>query len=419
MARYCEGLYGRTKTGYKIQYPRTKRQSKMVKPFQFARIPKIYFENGKVADLPGIIKMYGNTIILVTGKHSFIHSMHAEFLLHTFEMTGIEHHSVIISGEPSLDIIDQAVSRFNNESVKVVVGIGGGSALDAGKAISAMMYKTESVKEFLEGVGNTDHPGTKLPYIAIPTTSGTGSEATRNAVISHIGKNGFKKSLRHDNFVPDIAIVDPELTLQCPQNITAASGMDCFTQLTEAYLSDKSNEYTDAFALEGLKAIKASLERSFIHGQDLEARTGMSFAALTSGICLANAGLGVVHGFASSIGGMYHIPHGLLCGTLMATSNAINVRELRKNANNVVALKKYASLGKLFLDEEGKSDDYYIDGFIQYLHKLTYDFQLPGLKKYGLEEKDLELICTITEIKNNPVKLALEDLIEIVSNRLL
>jgi alcohol dehydrogenase class IV len=389
----------------------------MVKPFQFARIPQIYFKNGKIADLPGIIKIYGNTIILVTGKDSFIQTSNAEIFLQSLNKTGIKHHLVIISDEPSPEIIDQVVSRFNNESIEVVVSIGGGSVIDAGKAISAMMYKTESVKIFLEGVGNADHPGTKLPFIAIPTTSGTGSEATKNAVISQIGRDGFKKSLRHDNFVPDIAIVDPALTLGCPQNITAASGMDCFTQLTESYLSDKSNEYTDAFAMEGLKAIKTSLERSFLQGQDIEARTGMSFAALTSGICLANAGLGVVHGFASSIGGMYHIPHGLLCGSLMASSNAINVRELRKKDINAVALQKYTSLGRLFLDEEGKSDDYYIDGFIQYLHKLTYDFQLPGLKKYGLEEENIKLICTITEIKNNPVKLMQEDLTEILQSR--
>jgi Alcohol dehydrogenase, class IV len=282
-----------------------------------------------------------------------------------------------------------------------------------------MMHKSESVMEFLEGVGNKEHPGTKLPYIAIPTTSGTGSEATKNAVISQIGEKGFKKSLRHDNFVPDIALVDPELTLQCPQDISAASGMDCFTQLTEAYLSDKSNEYTDALAMEGLKAIKSSLIRSYTNGEDIEARGGMSFAALTSGICLANAGLGVVHGFASSIGGRYNIPHGLVCGTLMASSNEINVRELRKKTTNPDALKKYALLGELFLDEKGKTDNYYIDGFIQYLHKLTNDFQLPGLKKYGIEEKDIELICAITEVKNNPVNLTLKDLTEIVSCRLL
>jgi alcohol dehydrogenase class IV len=389
----------------------------MVKPFQFARIPKIYFGNGKIADLPGIIRMYGNTIILVTGKRSFIQSVHAENLFHAFGLTGIKYQSVIISGEPSPDVIDQAVRKLNNEDIKVVVGIGGGSVLDAGKAISAMMFETESVKEFLEGIGKKDHPGTKLPFIAVPTTSGTGSEATKNAVLSQIGRDGYKKSLRHDNFVPDIAVVDPELTLYCPENITAAGGMDCFTQLTEAYLSDKSSEYTDALAIEGLKAIKFSLVNSYMQGQDPEARAGMSFAALTSGICLANAGLGVVHGFASSIGGMYDIPHGVICGTLMASSNEINVRELRKSESNTAALKKYALLGKLFIEETGKSDDFYIDGFIQYLNELTYDFQLPRLKKYGLKEKDIELICTITEIKNNPIKLALEDLIEIVSNR--
>jgi alcohol dehydrogenase class IV len=391
----------------------------MIKPFQFARIPKIFFRNGMIADLPGIIKLYGKKIVMVTGKNSFIQSRHAEKLFHDFEKAGIGYHIIVIPGEPSPDIIDQAVKRLYNEDVKLVVGIGGGSVLDAGKAISAMMHKSESVMEFLEGVGNKEHPGTKLPYIAIPTTSGTGSEATKNAVISQIGEKGFKKSLRHDNFVPDIALVDPELTLQCPQDISAASGMDCFTQLTEAYLSDKSNEYTDALAMEGLKTIKSSLIRSYTNGEDIEARGGMSFAALTSGICLANAGLGVVHGFASSIGGRYNIPHGLVCGTLMASSNEINIRELRKKTTNPAALKKYALLGELFLDEKGKTDNYYIDGFIQYLHKLTNDFQLPGLKKYGIEEKDIELICAITEVKNNPVNLTLKDLTEIVSCRLL
>jgi alcohol dehydrogenase class IV len=315
-------------------------------------------------------------------------------------------------------MVDQTVKRLHNEKVDMVIGIGGGSVIDAGKAISAMLDKKEIVKDFLEGVGNKEHPGTKLPYIAIPTTSGTGSEATKNAVISNIGKNGFKRSLRHDNFVPDIAIVDPELTLQCPQNISAASGMDCFTQLIEAYLSDKSNEYTDAFAFEGLKAIKTSLIRIYNNDEDIEARSGMSFAALTSGICLANAGLGVVHGFAASIGGMYNIPHGVICGTLMAASNEINVRELRKRSDSPIAFKKYAFLGELFLDEKGKTDDYYIDGFIQYLYKLTDDFHLPGLKEYSFDQKDIGLICEKTEIKNNPVKLAVEDLIEIVNKRL-
>ena len=390
----------------------------MVKPFQFARIPKIYFKSGILSDLPVIARSYGTRIVVVTGKSSFINSPHSEKLFHNFEKAGIGYHLITIPGEPTPDIIDHTVKRFFKEEVNLVIGIGGGSVLDAGKAISAMMYKSESVMEFLEGIGNKEHPGTRLPFIAVPTTSGTGSEATKNAVISQIGKNGFKRSLRNDNFVPDIALVDPELTLQCPQNITGASGMDCFTQLTEAYLSDKSNEYTDALSIEGLKAIKASLVRSYTNGEDIEARAGMSFAALTSGICLANAGLGVVHGFASSIGGMYDIPHGLICGTLMASSNEINVRELRKEATNPDALRKYASLGKLFLDEKGKTSDYYIDGFISYLHELTQYLKLSGLRKFGVKEKDVESVCIKTEMKNNPVKLDVEDLIEIVTNRL-
>ena len=390
----------------------------MVKPFQFARLPKIHFGCGKISELPDLATRYGANIILVTGKSSFMNSIHGENLLNAFLKKNINFYHVIIPGEPSPEMIDDAIANYMHINVNAVISVGGGSVLDAGKAISAMIYRTESVIDFLEGVGKGEHPGTKIPYFAIPTTSGTGSEATKNAVISKIGKEGYKRSLRHDNFVPDIALVDPELTVQCPRVITSASGMDCFTQLTEAFLSDKSNEYTDALSIEGLKAIKSSLIISCIDGENIEARTGMAFAALTSGICLANAGLGIVHGFASSVGGMYNIPHGLICGTLMAVSNEINVRELRRSFINPAALKKYAILGKLFLDIKGKSDQYYTDGFISYLHSLTEDLQLSGLKNYGLGENDVELICSKTEIKNNPVKLAVEDLAEIVLRRL-
>jgi alcohol dehydrogenase class IV len=315
-------------------------------------------------------------------------------------------------------MIDDASEKLKNAQIDSVVSIGGGSVIDAGKALSAMMNKTGSVREYLEGVGTIDHPGTKLPFIALPTTSGTGSEATKNAVLSQTGKDGFKKSLRHENFVPDIAVVDPKLTESCPQTITAASGMDCFTQLTESFLSDKSCEYTDAFAWEGLKAIKSSLLQSYLNGADHEARNNMSFAALTSGICLANAGLGAVHGFASSIGGMFDIPHGVICGTLMASANSINVRELRKNRINDKALNRYALLGRLFLDTEGRSDTYYIDGFIEYLRKLSEELRLPHLGQYGIEDKDLRAISSITELKNNPVILTIEDLTEILKERL-
>jgi alcohol dehydrogenase class IV len=390
-----------------------------MKPFQFSRIPRIIFRNGGLTALPDIIAASGREIILVTGKSSFIDSPGASALINVLETKGIGYGIIRIPSEPDPDMIDNAVTEFRDRNAALVVAIGGGSVIDAGKAISAMMNTEGSVEDYLEEVGTREHRGTKLPFIAVPTTSGTGSEATKNAVISRTGKNGFKKSLRHDNFVPDIALVDPELTLDCPPAITAASGMDCFTQLTEAWLSTKGNEYTDALAIEGIKTIKTSLLRSYIEGKDIEARSGMSFAALTSGICLANAGLGVVHGFASSIGGTYNIPHGLVCGTLMAVSNEITVRKLRATGSNPGALKKYATLGRIFIDEDNRNDDFYITGFISYLHYLTSKLQLPGLKSQGLEENSIEEICNVTGSKNNPVALDKDELMEIVSRRLI
>ena len=390
----------------------------MVKPFQFARLPKIYFKTGIIVQLPTFVQQYGKKIFVVTGKNSFTSTGSADLLFAEFKKKDIDYNILMVHGEPSPETIDNAVVKFNSEKIDLVVGIGGGSVIDAGKAISAMMYRQESVFDFLEGVGKKEHPGTKIPYIAVPTTSGTGSEATKNAVISCVGKEGFKRSLRHDNFVPDVALIDPGLTLNCPAKITAASGMDCFTQLTEAFLSDKSNEYTDALAQEGLKSIKASLINSYQDGENIEARTGMSFAALTSGICLANAGLGVVHGFASSVGGMFDIPHGLICGTLMAKSNQINVRELRNRGNNPAALKKYALLGKLFLGKNKLTDNQYIDGFIEYLYQLAEKLQLTGLHNLGFDEKDIESICLRTECKNNPVLLTTENLQEILISSL-
>jgi alcohol dehydrogenase class IV len=388
----------------------------MVKPFQFARIPVIHFKNGMISGLPDLIRPYGSRLIIVTGKSSFLKSTQAARLFSDLKNVSVSFSHVTIPGEPSPEMIDEIVQNTGNEQIDLVIGIGGGSVLDAGKAISAMLYKTVSVREYLEVNGTLTHPGTRVPFVAVPTTSGTGSEATKNAVISRVGRNGFKRSLRHDNFVPEIALIDPELTISCPADITAASGMDCFTQITEAYLSTKSNPLTDSLAIEGLKEIKKSLLRSCKEGNDAEARSGMAFAALISGICLANAGLGVVHGFASSMGARYDIPHGVICGTLMASANDVNVRMLLKQ-NAFAALEKYVTLGKLFLDNEDKSDEYYIDGFVEYLYRLSEELKLPGLKSAGADENDFNDICQDTECKNNPVKLSSDELLEILKKR--
>ena len=402
----------------------------MPDPFVFARLPRIIFGPGKLNSLPAIIEEYGREIVLVAGRFSFAASQRAEMLRDQLTARGIMIHFIIVSGEPSPAVIDEAVRRLKGAGISLVVSIGGGSVMDAGKAISAMLTTDGSVTDYLEVVGSREHPGTKVPFIAVPTTSGTGSEATKNAVISKVGKEGFKRSLRHDNFVPDLAIIDPELTLGSPPEITAAAGMDCFTQLTEAYLSDKAGAITDALALDGLKAVNRSLLRSYTNGDDIKARSDMSYAALMSGICLANAGLGAVHGMAGTTGALFNIPHGAVCGTLMAAANDMNVRELMKiirhgsstggiavtNANS--ALGKYSALGRIFTDATGKSDNYYIGFFIDYLHAISYRLNMPKLSSYGLVHDDLEAISSQSDVKNNPVRLSSAQLLEILVQRL-
>jgi alcohol dehydrogenase class IV len=390
----------------------------MVKPFRFARLPLISFGNGRVTDLPKLVTDYGKSVLIVTGARSFVASPAAASLFEQLESSGVTIHRVTVGHEPSPELIDETVRKFSGSEPDVVVSIGGGSVIDAGKAVSAMLGKKGSVREYLEVVGDKEHPGTKVPFIAVPTTSGTGSEATKNAVISKVGKDGFKRSLRHENLVPDIALVDPSLTLNCPEDITAAAGMDCFTQLTEAWLSTKSNPYTDALALEGLAAINRSLIRSCTDGADIKARSDMSFAALTSGICLANAGLGAVHGLAGTIGALFEMPHGLVCGTLMSAANEMNVRELRLKGAGDTALIKYAVMGRIFADATGKSDSYYIDFFLDYLRALTYLLDLSKLSRFGITRDDLPGICSQSDLKNNPVSLSAAHLMEILDQRL-
>lgn len=384
----------------------------MIRPFSLAPTPELHFGKGKLSVLPGIITGFGRKALLVTGARSFDHSSSGGDLLILLERQGISYQRYAIPKEPGPETIDRAVNEFHSNMPDCVVAIGGGSVLDAGKAISGMLLLNEGVKDYLEGVGTKTHPGTKVPFIGVPTTSGTGSEATKNAVISETGEHGYKRSLRHNNFVPDVAIVDPQLTVSCSPEITAASGMDAFTQLLESYLSPASGPITDALALEGLSCIARSLLNSHRDGHHIEARTDMALAAYLSGITLANAGLGVVHGFASSLGGYFDIPHGVICSRLMGPANRITVQKLRSKKSE--ALGKYTVVGKLFSNESNKSDAYYIDLLIDTIESMTEEMNIPRLSRYGITEHHFEKIVSATDNKNNPIALEKDSMKEIL-----
>lgn len=377
--------------------------------FTIASTPTLHFGAGKISILTSLVKEYGKNILIIKGKKSFDENRDAQNSVD--QLPGVVNYYTITK-EPSPGDVDLAVQQFHSQNINVVVAIGGGSVLDAGKAISAMLPLNEPVKDFLEGVGTRTHSGSKIPFIAVPTTAGTGSEATKNAVISEVGPQGFKKSLRHNRFVPDHAILDPQLMISTPRSITASTGMDAFTQLLEAYVSTASNSFTDAIAYEGLRLVSESLEKVVSDGSDIEARSKMALAAYYSGVVLANAGLGVVHGFASPIGGYVPIAHGVVCSRLMAPSNKITIRKLRKLDTHHAALKKYASAGALFVNDKSKSESFYVDTLLATIEKYTHDFGIPRLE--GIESC-FEKIIKATDSKNNPVKLETEELEEVLS----
>lgn len=389
-------------------------------PFAFARIPDIHFGPGKLSALPQLIRRYGRRALFVTGSTSFVRSEAHARLKEKLIDSGIEILHAPLSGEPSPEFVDATVAEFRGKQVDCVVGVGGGSPLDAGKAISAMLPQEGSVVPFLECVDTQKHDGRKIPYIAVPTSSGTGAEATKNAVLSSVGPDGYKSSLRHDNFVPDIAVVDPELTLSCPADVTAACGLDALTQLLEAYVSSKASPMTDALARSGLEHVAAGFLPAYENGaDDLVARSHMAYAALLSGIVLANAGLGVVHGFAGPIGGFFPIPHGVVCGTLIGAASQANIEALRRDpAANRIALEKHARAGALLSGEATATIEDGCDRLLQTLDRWIAATGIARLSAYGVTRTDLPRILDKSSNKNSPVTLDRQQMQAILEARL-
>ena len=390
----------------------------MVNNFNFSRLPEIIFGAGKISVLPDKMSGFGKTVLLITGEKSLNNNAKWQEVIKRFEDGKRTVYRTKVGKEPTPAMVDKVRDEYRGKKVDVVVAIGGGSVMDTGKSVSAMLPAEGSVKDYLEGVGTKKHNGKKVPFIAIPTTSGTGSETTNNAVIAEVGSNGFKKSLRHENFVPDITIVDPELTMACPVKITAYSGMDAFTQLLESYVSVKAGPFTDVLAFEGLKHIQSGLlSVNMDSKKNLNARADMAYASMISGITLSNAGLGTVHGFASSIGGYFEIPHGMICGTLMATCNKITIQKLIEKDKENVAVQKYLNVARLFVGGEIKKKEELLFKLIEKLEVYTDLLQMPKLGQFGIQETDFERIVEATANKNNPYQLSKDDMMRVLWER--
>lgn len=379
----------------------------MIPPFRCKPTPFLVFGPGRLSELPALLTPYGSSILVVTGSSSFFNGVFWPPLAAACNQRGFSLHLEQIAGEPSPAQIDAIWARYPAGSIDAVVAIGGGSVLDAGKAIAAMLVERKPLFTLLEGVGSDLPSGAKIPFIAVPTTSGTGSEATSNAVLSEVGAGGYKKSLRHDNYVPDIALIDPQLTLSCPAQVTAACGMDAFSQLTEAYLSTNSSPFTDALALDGIRAVARSLRRACHDGENLEARSDLAYASYLSGIVLANAGLGAVHGLAGPIGGLFPVPHGVACGLLMAPVNHLTLDGVRKSEECSEPLQKYQRLGTIFGNQP--EDPEAADHFIRCITELAGELLPMRLHDFGIDHTDIASIVAQGANKYNPIKLTTKD----------
>jgi alcohol dehydrogenase class IV len=373
--------------------------------FEFATATRIVFDEGTAAELPELARSFGVNPLVVTGASK---ERAAQLIAE------LQAESFAASGEPTVEMVREGARLVQNAQCDVVISIGGGSAIDAGKAIAAVATNGGEPLDFLEVVGKgraIEAP--PLPFIAVPTTAGTGSEVTRNAVLGS-AEHGVKASLRSPLMLPRIALVDPELTYGLPSAMTAFTGLDALTQLIEPYVSARANPLTDAICMEGMARTAGALRRVYHDGADRQARHDMALASLFGGLALANAGLGVVHGFAAPLGGSWKAPHGALCAALLPHGMAANVGALRARAPQHPALERYAAIARLLTGREDASAE---DG-IEWVRALCSELNVPALRAWGITEGDLqgvvEKAAHASSMKANPIVLTEEELLAVV-----
>lgn len=374
--------------------------------FEFATATRIVFGEGTASTLPDLVRSFGVRPLIVTGASS----ERASSLV-----SALSPQVFSVPGEPTVELVREGVRLAQAASCDVIVSIGGGSVIDAGKAIAVIATNGGEPLDFLEVVGKGQaitEPA--LPFIAVPTTAGTGSEVTRNAVLGST-EHGVKASLRSPLMLPRIALVDPELTYGLPPAITAYTGLDALTQLIEPYVSARANPLVDSLCVEGIRRIAGALRRACRDGHDRDARRDMSLASLFGGLALANAGLGVVHGFAAPLGGSWKAPHGALCAAVLPHGMAANVAALRTRAPQLPALDRYSTIARLLT---GRNDAAAEDG-IEWVRSLCAELNVPPLRAWGIAAADLpgvvEKAARASSMKANPLPLSGDELLDVLA----
>ncbi len=373
--------------------------------FEFATATRIVFGVGTFREAGPIAAALGRRALVVTGRNT----ARAGPLLEVLVRSGVEGTTFSVVGEPTLETVRLGLERARGSECDLVIGFGGGSALDTAKAIAVLLENEGDVLDYLEVIGRgrvLERPG--RPCIAIPTTAGTGSEVTRNAVLSS-PEHGVKVSLRSPFLLPRVALVDPELTYTMPPAVTAATGLDALTQLVEPFVSIRANPLTDALCREGMMRVARSLRRAWRTGE-AAAREDMALAALLSGMALANAGLGAAHGFAAALGGRFPAPHGALCARLLPPVMAANLRALRERAPESPALARYEEVARLLTGDPGATAD---DG-VSWVDDLVAELDIPSLAAYGVTAGDFPSLvrqaAASSSMKANPVPLTAEEM---------
>ena len=372
--------------------------------------PRVIFELGSRSQIINIIESFGKRALLIHSKsHPLISG-----IIQEINDSNIELVPLAVTGEPSTESISEILSRTTGKKFDCIVGIGGGSVIDSAKAVSTLLANPGTITDYLEIVGkNLPINNSPIPCIAVPTTAGTGSEVTKNAVLS-VGEKKIKVSLRSTRMIPRVAIIDPELTYSMPAEVTASTGMDAIIQLIEPFISNKANSFTDGICREGLKAASGSIRKVFYNPSDSDGRAGMSYASLCGGIALANSGLGAVHGIAGVIGGMYSKPHGQICAALLNGTLEINIKAIARRQGENPCRQKFRELAVILT---GRADADESDVTL-WSKEICHDLEIPSLSALGISRCEFDVICEKAAIsssmKGNPILLTPEELNEIL-----